>query len=96
MKLIKKYDENGNEYYEEILETNEEIQNSINNTIKKNKKRNKKAWIKFLICILFLILFILIFLNKIPIEFIEQNHYLIGTLGFIFTSAIIERLARKK
>lgn len=96
MKLIKKYDENGNEYYEEILETDEEIKNSINNTIRKNKKRNKKAWIKFIILILLIIFFVLVFLNKIPIEFLQKYNYVIGGLGILFTIAIIERIARKR
>lgn len=96
MKLIKKYDKNGNEYYEEILETNEEIENSINTSVKNRRKRNNIAWIKFIICILFLVLFVLIFLNKIKIEFIENNHYLISVLGFLFTCAIIEKMARKR
>ena len=96
MKLIKKYDKNGNEYYEEILETDEEIENSINTSIKNRKKRNKIAWIKFIILIVLIIFFVLVFLNKIPIEFLEKYNYIIGGLGVLFTIAFIERLARKK
>ena len=85
MKLIKKYDDYGNE---EIIE-------SINNTRKNRKKRNIKKWIIFSFLIALLIFFVLVTFNKIEIEFLQKYRYLIGVFGILFTTAFIERFARR-
>ena len=49
----------------------------------------------FSFLIALLIFFVLVTFNKIEIEFLQKYRYLIGVFGILFTTAFIERFARR-
>ncbi|MCH5315272.1 MAG: hypothetical protein J1E81_05110 [Eubacterium sp.] len=95
MKLIKKQDNNGNDYYEEILETKEEINESINNSIKKRKKKRTKKIITMIISIVICIISGLALFNKITLDFLGDYQIIISFFTFFIGFTGFEESARK-
>lgn len=95
MKLIKKQDRNGNEYYEEILETNEEMHRSIKNSRKKNKKKKTVKITIFLISLIIVIISGLVLFNKIDLPFLKQYESIISLITLFAGIGGIEEAARR-
>lgn len=93
MKLIKKTDNNGNEYYEEILETKEEMIENIDNTIKSRKKKKTKYIITLLLSLAIIIIFGLMALGKINI--FDEKYRLLEMIIVMIGIAGLEESARK-
>lgn len=95
MKLIKKYDENGNEYFEEILETNEEIKKNVESAKIRRKKKLKR---KILFAVFFLLIIIisgLSLFNKISLSFLGNSETLISFIMLFVGIAGLEEASRR-
>lgn len=93
MKLIKKTDNNGNEYYEEILETKEEMTESIDKTIKNRRKKKIKYTIMLLLSLAIIIIFGLMALDKINI--LNEKYKLLEVIIVMIGVAGLEESARR-
>lgn len=95
MKLIKKQDYNGNDYYEEILETKEEMKESIKKSKQKRQKKKKIKIIFFIISMTIIILSALSLFNKINIQFLGDSQALVSFISLFIGIAILEETARR-
>lgn len=96
MKLIKKQDNNGNDYYEEILETDEEIKKSLEQTNIKRNKKNKITLIVFILSLIITIVDLLILFNKININILGEKQKIIEWIILIIGITGMEESTRRR
>lgn len=95
MKIIKRNDQYGNEYYDKVIETNEEMQAEIKQSKKRKKKRNIIILTIIIIELAIIALCGLIMFGKIEITFLGEYQKLIAFVTVFITATIAERIARK-
>lgn len=96
MKLIKKQDNNGNDYYEEILETDEEIKKSLEQTNIKRNKKNKITLIVFILSLIITIVDLLMLFNKIDINILGEKQKIIEWIILIIGIIGMEESTRRR